>query len=796
MYLAIKKEDYKMADNKQPLTLPFLITKGLVVFPNMTEAIEAGRAYSMQATRTAREKSNSLLFVGVQKDENKNEINVPEDVYDVATLCRIVGFSDNNTSVRIRVIGSKRVSLSNIRLEDGAYVADGTIIEDELGEQEEEVKLIRELAETVTQSPSVGRNIPKVAINSLGKGESPSEIVDTLGHYLPLSVEMKISLLREKKVNERLKTLLNAVKAQQQINQIDEKLDEAVRERAEKSQKEYFLREKMRAIKDELGESSDSSDDVDAIKQKLEKNPYPENVKTKVKNELHRMEMMPEASLEASLILNYIQTLMAAPWYQRTEDDDDLENVQKILDEDHYGLEKVKKRIIEYLAVKRATGNLKAPILCFYGPPGCGKTSLAKSIARALGRKFYKCSLGGVSDEAEIRGHRRTYVGSMPGRIVQGMTRAGTVNPVFLLDEVDKVGGSNYRGDPSSALLEVLDPEQNIAFNDNYLEEPYDLSNVLFIATANYLENVPAPLRDRLELIEVPSYTEIEKLKIATGFLIKKQMKANGLKEGDIEFTESGLKEIIECYTREAGVRELERLIASCCRKAIVELIRNPDLKRPIVVDEKQVRAYLGVEIFEDTKKEKEPQVGVVTGLAYTEFGGDILPMEVTHFHGKGGLVLTGNLRDIMKESCMIALDYVRANAEKYGIPDEIFEKNDIHLHFPEGAVPKDGPSAGVAITCGIISSLSGKRIDNNVAMTGEVTLRGKALPIGGLREKSLAALRSGIKLIIVPAENKKDVDELPEEVKKGLKIVFMKSVDDALPYVFKDIPGPNQANA
>ncbi|HBE99370.1 MAG TPA: endopeptidase La, partial [Firmicutes bacterium] len=398
----------------------------------------------------------------------------------------------------------------------------------------------------------------------------------------------------------------------------------------------------------------------------------------------------------------------------------------------------------------------------------------------------YKCSLGGVSDEAEIRGHRRTYVGALPGRIIQGMTRAGTVNPVFLLDEIDKVGGANYRGDPSSALLEVLDPEQNFAFNDNFLEEPYDLSNVLFIATANYLENVPAPLRDRLELIEVPSYTEIEKLKIAADFLIPKQMKANGLKEGDILFKEEGIREMIEFYTREAGVRELERLVASCCRKAIVELIKNPSLPRPIQVDAEQVKKYLGVEIFEDTKKEKEPQVGVVTGLAYTEFGGDILPIEATHFHGKGQLVLTGNLKDIMKESCMIALDYVRANADKYGIPEEMFEKNDIHLHFPEGAVPKDGPSAGVAITCAIISSLSGKPVNNNVAMTGEVTLRGKALPIGGLREKSLAALRSGIKTILVPEENKKDVDELPEEVKKGLTIHFMKCVDDALPFVFE----------
>lgn len=775
----------KTPNEKQPLTLPFLITKGLVVYPNMNEAVDAGRPYSMEAIRQAKANSNSLLFVGCQKEADKDDIKIPDDVFETATLCRIVYSNEKDGSIKVRLIGSRRVLLSNIRFEKGSYIADGSILEDEEGDANEELQLIAKLSQSLATSNFMNPNVVKNTLTSLQNGDSVGNVVDTIAQYLDFRVADKVALLAERNTNERLKILLRLLDEQKQITQIEQKLDETVRERAEKSQKEYFLREKMKAIKDELGEGA-GVNDVDAIKAKLEKNPYPENVKAKIKNELHRMEMMPDGSLESSLILNYIQTLINVPWFQRTEDNDDLSNVQKILDENHFGLEKVKKRIIEYLAVKQATGTLKAPILCFFGPPGCGKTSLAKSIAQALGRKFYKCSLGGVSDEAEIRGHRRTYVGALPGRIIQGMTRAGTVNPVFLLDEIDKVGGANYRGDPSSALLEVLDPEQNFAFNDNFLEEPYDLSNVLFIATANYLENVPAPLRDRLELIEVPSYTEIEKLKIAADFLIQKQMKANGLKEGDIVFTEEGIREMIEFYTREAGVRELERLVASCCRKAIVELIKNPSLPRPIKVDAEQVKKYLGVEIFEDTKKEKEPQIGVVTGLAYTEFGGDILPIEATHFHGKGQLVLTGNLKDIMKESCMIALDYVRANATKYGIPEEMFEKNDIHLHFPEGAVPKDGPSAGIAITCAIISSLSGKPVNNNAAMTGEVTLRGKALPIGGLREKSLAALRSGIKTILVPEENKKDVDELPEEVKKGLTIHFMKCVDDALPFVFE----------
>ena len=768
-------------ENTNTLVLPLLVTRGLVVFPNMTESIEAGRPYSVKAIDVARRDSNSLLFVGVQRQLQKDEVTGEDDVYMTATLCRVVNFVNANGVYRIRVIGSKRVALTNLRFDDGTWKAEGKVIPDLLGDQNEETALIRRIVKAVEQTPAIAHDIPKSALNALGRGETPNNIGDTLAAYLNFSIEDKIEILGEPEINKRLLKIAELLNEAQTVSEIDKKLDETVRSRAEKSQKEYILREKMKAIRDELGEGDNEESDIDAIKKKVAENPYPQNVKDKVTKELKRFQMMPEASLESSLILNYVNTLLNAPWYEKTEDNDDLDNVQKILDEDHFGLDKVKKRIIEYLAVKHATGNLKAPILCFYGPPGCGKTSLAKSIARALGRKFFKASLGGVSDESEIRGHRRTYVGSMPGRIIHGMTKAGVINPVFLLDEIDKVGGSSLHGDPSSALLEVLDPEQNIAFNDNFIEEPYDLSNVLFIATANYLENVPAPLRDRLELIEVPSYTELEKVKIAASWLVKKQMELNGLKEGDIEFTEEGIKELIECYTREAGVRQLERLVASCCRKAVVELIKDPKHARPIVIDAEQVKKYLGVEIFEDTKKEKEPQIGVVTGLAYTEFGGDILPIEVNYMAGKGQLVLTGKLGDVMKESCSIALDYVRANAEKYGIPNEMFEKKDFHIHFPEGAVPKDGPSAGVAITTAIVSLLTHTPVDNNVAMTGEVTLRGRALPIGGLREKSLAALRSGIKTIIVPEENKKDVTELPEEVKKELKIVYMKNVDDAL---------------
>lgn len=769
-----------MTPQKKTLSLPLLITRGLIVFPNMGETIEVGRAFSMAAVDEAKANTNSLIFVVAQRDAQKED-PAEGDLFAYGTLCRIINYVNGTNSYRIRVVGSKRAHFLSFKEERGVKMAEAEIVEDVVTDRNEEVRLVKEIISAIENSPAIGREIPRSAIATITKGVDSATLADNLAGYLPITIEEKEAILEEASVSERLKKLLSILSAAKSMAEVDQNISEKVRINSEKAQKEYFLREKMKAIKEELGEGKDDEHGPDAIKSKLEKNPYPENVKAKVKRELKRFEMMPESSLEASLIMSYIDTLLAAPWYQKTEDNDDLNNVRKILDEDHFGLEKVKKRIIEYLAVKKMTGNLKAPILCFYGPPGTGKTSLAKSIARALDRKFFKASLGGVSDESEIRGHRRTYVGSMPGRIIQGMTKSGVTNPVFLLDEIDKVGGSSLHGDPSSALLEVLDPEQNFAFNDNFIEEPYDLSNVLFIATANYLENVPAPLRDRLELIEVPSYTELEKIKIATGFLVPKEMKANGLAEGDIVFEEEAIKEIIEHYTMEAGVRNLERLIASICRKAVVDILSNPETKKPVVITVEKAIEYLGVEIFEGSKKEKENQIGVVTGLAYTEFGGDILPIEVTYFPGKGGLVLTGKLGDVMKESATIALDYVRANAKKYHIDDEIFQKNDIHIHVPEGAVPKDGPSAGVAITTAIISCLSHTPVNANVAMTGEVTLRGKALAIGGLREKSLAALRSGIKEIIVPIDNKKDVSELPEEVKKTLKINFMTCVDDAL---------------
>lgn len=773
-------------DNKTKINLPLLITKNFVLFPGKKdERIDAGRDFSIRAVNASRDDNSSLLLVVSQKDVN---VDVPtaNDIYEIATLSRIVSYSDMKTFVRIRVQGTARVKLTNVAFDEkGFFVAECETLDNVPGNSKNVIALTKEISAFIQSNPRIVAQLPRNVLTDLStKGFEPSDLCDTLAPYLLMNDAKRQEVLETLDVEKRLEVILGILNETKVEAQVDESIEKKVASNVEKSQKDYILHEKLRAIKQELNDGSEGDNDSESILKKLESNPYPEHVVSKVKAELKRYEMMPQASLEASLSMSYIQTLLDVPWFQKTEDTEEIDNVRKILDEDHYGLTKVKERILEYLAVKKMTGNLKAPILCFYGPPGCGKTSLGKSIARALGRKFFKASLGGISDEAEIRGHRRTYVGSMPGRIIQGMRRVGVTNPVFLLDEVDKLA-SSYKGDPASALLEVLDPEQNFAFNDNYLEEPYDLSNVLFICTANYLDNIPAPLLDRLELIEVNSYTELEKLQIAKNFLFEKQLKANGLTKDQISFTDEGYRFIIQHYTMEAGVRSLERKIASIMRKVVVEILTKKDIKS-IEITPKEVEKFLGIPLFENTKKEDSDQVGVVTGLAYSQAGGAILPIEVTYFPGKGGLVLTGKLGDVMKESASIAFDYVKANATKYGIDGKLLAENDVHIHFPEGAIPKDGPSAGVAITIAIISCFSNKPVDSNVAMTGEVTLRGRALEIGGLREKSLAALRSGIKTIIVPRNNKKSITELPDEVKNGLQILFMDCVDDAVKVAIK----------
>ena len=769
-----------MPNKPQKLTLPLLITRGAIVFPGTQTTIDAGRDFSMGAIDAGKNQTDSLIFVVSQIDEALDN-PTENDVYKVGTLCHIISVSPRDDFYKIRIEGVERISFNSIQFDENGhiFIAEGTVLPlPEINEEKNE-EIISAIKREIEDYPDLIVKMPKTISNLIARTRSAQIACYAIASFTDAPSKTKQSLLESNNYDELVEYAKILLKGEQQKTEIDRGIQDSVRESTEKSQREYFLREKLKAIKKELGEDTESNNSPDAILERLENNPYPEHVKKKVKAELQKFDMMPSGSLEGALIQSYLDVMMNVPWWQKTEDNDDLNNVEKILNEDHYGLEEPKKRIIEYLAVKKLTGNLKSPILCFYGPPGTGKTSLGKSIARALGRKFFKASLGGISDEAEIRGHRRTYVGSLPGRIIQGMRKAGVTNPVFLLDEVDKVA-SSYKGDPASALLEVLDPEQNNQFNDNYLEEPYDLSDVLFICTANYLDQIPAPLRDRLELIQLSSYTEIEKVHIAKEHLVQKQMAINGLKEGQATFKDGAITYIIRAYTREAGVRNLERKIAACLRKVAVAIVKDPTIKC-IEIDEDKVREYLGTPIFEDTKKEKEPQVGVVTGLAYTEYGGDILPIEVNYFKGKGGLVLTGHLGDVMKESASIALDYVKSNAEHFNIDPKIFLENDIHIHVPEGAVPKDGPSAGVAMTTAIISCLSKVPVDSNIAMTGEVTLRGHALPIGGLREKSLAALRSGIKTIIVPKENKKDVDELPQEVKDSLSIQFMTCVDDAV---------------
>ena len=771
-----------MNEGPQTLTLPLLPTRSFVLFPATVQPIEAGREFSINAIRAAHTEADSLLFVACQKNPNDETVEL-DSIYQYGTLCRIVSIIEKGDLVRVRVDVVERVRINSLSYDkkNNYYVAEGTVEKVPAVSDIENDSIIRAIVEKLNNLPNVLSLLNKSTLNMVNKTKDAASLCYLLASNLQGSTEEKESILECNNLNSLMEKIVLLLSGEQTKAQIEENIANSVRESTEKSQKEYFLREKLKAIKKELGETTDDNNSPESILEKIEKNPYPENIKKKVKNELNKFDMMPQGSLEAALIQSYLDVLLSIPWWEKTEDDEDLNHVEQILDEDHYGLEIPKKRIIEYLAIKKLTGNLKSPILCFYGPPGTGKTSLGKSIARALGRKFFKASLGGISDEAEIRGHRRTYVGSLPGRIIQGMRKAGVTNPVFLLDEVDKLA-SSYKGDPASALLEVLDPEQNIQFNDNYVEEPYDLSDVLFICTANYLENIPGPLRDRLELIQLSSYTEIEKMHIVKEHLIKKQIALNGLKEDQVSFKDDAIRLIIRSYTRESGVRELERKIASCLRKVAVNFVKDPNIGKTVIT-EKKVKEFLGVPIFEDSHKEKEPQVGVVTGLAYTEYGGDILPIEVNYFKGKGALILTGHLGDVMKESANIALDYVKSNAELFKIDPEIFANNDIHIHVPEGAVPKDGPSAGVAMTCAIISCLSKRPVSPDVAMTGEVTLRGQALPIGGLREKSLAALRCGIKAIMVPKENKKDVEELPKEVKESLRIEYMTSVEDAVKF-------------
>ena len=760
--------------NATHITVPVVATRGIVLFPDQDVMIEVARKKSVNAVNEAGTSYNGMVFVVCQKDirvENPTE----DSLYTVGTLAKIKIVRKKEGFYRVTFSGAKRARIVKLMDSPSMMQAEIETLEDISGDQMEEMALARRI---VSEFDNFTVSFPQDIISKLSSGVSAAALTNQFAQYYAMDTATRQKLLETLSVNERLYMIIEELEKQQQLNRIEASINEKVKERINDGQKEYFLREKLKAIKEELGDVSSVNDDTTELREKIENNPYPEYVKQKALEELHKYEMLPPGSGEASVSRNYLDWLLKVPWWQETEDNDDLKAVRKVLDEDHYGLEKVKDRIMEYLAVKEMTGTLNSPILCLVGPPGVGKTSLAKSIARALDRKFVKMSLGGVRDEAEIRGHRRTYLGALPGRIIQGMKKAGVVNPVFLIDEIDKMG-ADYKGDPSDALLEVLDPEQNALFSDHYLEEAYDLSKVMFVATANYLENIPAPLQDRLEIIELPSYTEIDKLTIAKEHLIPKQLKMNGLKKTQFHIKDDEILYLIRHYTREAGVRQLERVIGSLCRKTVLSILN--DGKKSVTVTKKWINEKLGKEMFEYGSKEKKDQIGVVTGLAYTSFGGDVLSIEVNSFEGKGNLVLTGKLGDVMKESAEIALDYVKAHASEFGIDPKYFEKHDIHIHVPEGAVPKDGPSAGVTLTTALVSALSNTPVHANLAMTGEVTLRGNVLPIGGLREKSLAAHRVGIQKILIPKKNVRDLDEVPQAVKDTITFVPVETMSQVL---------------
>lgn len=758
-------------------TFPLVCTRGVVVFPNQDIVIDVGREPSLQAVDNAQNNFENHIVLVSQKDITTDEPGL-DDIYHVGTLCEVRHVRRFENFIRVKFRGLKRVRLNEwIQGNDSDMAVVDELVTYRQDETEEQA-LMRMIVDAYDHFTGADKFMSKDMMIELSKGVGPEGLSDKAVTALPISLDRKQAYLETLGANDRLEMLLADIEKEKKMGEVEKKINDIVKQRIDQGQKDYYLREKLNAIKEELGDVVEQDKDVEQIRKRLDENPYPENIKKKVKEELSRYEILPMASGETGVIKTYIDWLMDLPWWQETQDNQDLNQAQSILDADHYGLEKVKERILEYLAVKQMTNSLKAPILCLVGPPGVGKTSLARSVARALDRKFVKISLGGVRDEAEIRGHRRTYLGAMPGRIIQGMKKAGVVNPVFLIDEIDKMA-SDYKGDPSSAMLEVLDPEQNSYFSDHYIEEPYDLSKVLFIATANYLENIPPALRDRLEIIQLSSYTDVEKIHIAKEHLLPKQLKENGLHASQLKISDDLLLYLIRYYTREAGVRQLERTIATICRKTVLAILK--DNKKSIRLSKKLVHEWLGNEKVDYGHKEKKDQVGTVTGLAYTSFGGDILQIEANRFEGKGRLILTGQLGDVMKESANIALDYIKAHAKEYKIDPKLFETNDVHIHVPEGAVPKDGPSAGVTMTTALVSCFSEIPVKANLAMTGEVTLRGNVLPIGGLKEKSLAAYRSGITTILIPKENVRDLDEIPQEVKDAVEFIPVSTVKQVL---------------
>jgi ATP-dependent Lon protease len=777
-----------MSESETLNNIPVLPLRDVVVYPYMVIPLFVGRDRSIQAIDLAMEDSKKIVLVA-QKDPDKDDPKEDElfEVGTLATILQLLKLPDG--TVKVLVEGEKRVKINKIHTNDKLFGADITVLEDELDLEEQDMDV---LTRTVTAGfenyVKLNKKVPPEVLTSLAGIEEPGRLADTMSAHMVLKVNEKQKVLEVNNIRERLEHLLLLMEGEVDILEMEKQIRSRVKQQMEKNQREYYLSEQMKAIQKELGDMEDAPNETEELEKKIEEAGMSKEAKTKAMSELNKLKMMSPMSAEASVIRNYIDCITAVPWKKRTRIRNDLAKAQEVLDADHFGLEKVKERILEYLAVQQRVKNMKGPILCLVGPPGVGKTSLGQSIARATNRKFVRMSLGGVRDEAEIRGHRRTYIGSMPGKILQNLSKVETRNPLFLLDEIDKMA-MDFRGDPASALLEVLDPEQNNTFNDHYLEVDFDLSDVMFVATANSM-NIPGPLLDRMEVINLSGYTEDEKISITENYLIDKQLKNNGLKKSELHISQSAIRDTVRYYTREAGVRNIDREMSKICRKVVRDILLTKP-KKKINVTSRNLNKYLGVKRFSFGKAEEANQVGQVTGLAWTEVGGELLTIESAITTGKGKLTLTGKLGDVMQESIQAALTVVRSRAEMLGIDADFHQKHDIHVHVPEGATPKDGPSAGIGMCTALVSSLTGISVLANVAMTGEITLRGEVLPIGGLKEKLLAALRGGITTVIIPHENEKDLIEMPTNIKQNLKIIPVQWIDEVLAVALQETPSP-----
>jgi len=767
--------------------IPVLPLRDVVVYPHMVIPLFVGRDKSIKALEAAMEEDKQILLVA-QKSAGQDDPEI-DDIYRVGTISSILQLLKlPDGTVKVLVEGLERAKVIDFSDNEEFFSANiETFPTDELEDRETEV-LMRSVLAQFDQYVKLNKKIPPEILTSLSGIDEPGRLADTIAAHMSLKIDEKQKVLEIEDVRERFEQLMGIMESEIDLLEVEKRIRGRVKRQMEKSQREYYLNEQMKAIQKELGDMDEAPNEVEELSNKIETSGMSKEAKEKATSELNKLKMMSPMSAEATVVRNYIDWMVSVPWKKRTKIKHDLSIAEAVLEEDHYGLEKVKERIIEYLAVQKRVKKLKGSVLCLVGPPGVGKTSLGRSIARATNRKFVRMSLGGVRDEAEIRGHRRTYIGSMPGKLLQNMSKVGVRNPLFLLDEVDKMS-MDFRGDPSAALLEVLDPEQNNTFNDHYLEVDYDLSEVMFIATSNSL-NIPAPLLDRMEVIRIPGYTEDEKVNIAQRYLVTKQIKNNGLKESEINITEDAIRDIIRYYTREAGVRNIEREISKICRKVVKEILLDDKLKR-VEVSSENLDKYLGVRRFRFGLAEENDQVGQVTGLAWTEVGGELLTIEAALVPGKGKMTVTGQLGDVMKESVQAATTVVRSRASILNIPDDFYEKSDIHIHVPEGAIPKDGPSAGIAMCTALVSVLTNIPVRSNVAMTGEITLRGEVLPIGGLKEKLLAALRGGITTVLIPEENKRDLADIPQNVLDNIEIKPVKWIDEVLEVALQHMPEP-----